>query len=47
LSLGEANAALEKIGAEMVTAVRTKGNNLGDKYLGDDNKFDALKNNKK
>lgn len=33
MTLGEANAQLEKDGAEKVTAVRTKGNDLGNKYL--------------
>ena len=33
MTLGAANAALEKDGAQKVTEVRTKGKNLGDKYL--------------
>ena len=33
LTLGEANAQLEKDGAQKVTEIRTKGNNLGSKYL--------------
>jgi hypothetical protein len=33
MTLGEANAQLEKDGAQKVTQVRTKGNNLGDKFL--------------
>lgn len=33
MTLGEANAQLEKDGAQKVTAIRTKGNNLGNKYL--------------
>jgi hypothetical protein len=33
LTLGEANSQLEKDGAQKVTEIRTKGNDLGDKYL--------------
>jgi len=33
MTLGKANAELQKDGAQKVTGVRTKGNNLGDKYL--------------
>jgi hypothetical protein len=33
MTLGEANKALEKDGAEKVTETRTKGNNLGNKFL--------------
>lgn len=33
MNLHEANAALENHGAQKVTEVRTKGNNLGDKFL--------------
>ena len=33
MTLGEANEALKKIGAEEVTKIRTEGKNLGDKYL--------------
>lgn len=47
MTLGEANAALEKIGAQKVLETRTTGNDLGDKFLTTDNKFSSLKNNKK
>lgn len=33
MTLGEANSHLEKDGAQKVTETRTKGNDLGDKYL--------------
>lgn len=33
MTLGEANNQLEKDGAQKVTEIRTKGKNLGDKYL--------------
>jgi len=33
MTLGEANSQLEKDGAQKVTEIRTKGNNLGNKYL--------------
>ena len=33
MTLGDANAKLEKDGAQKVTEIRTKGNNLGNKYL--------------
>ena len=46
MTLGEANAALEKIGAQKVSDTRTKGNDLGDKFLSTDDKFTSLINNK-